>query len=195
MPWRIGEWGALALFSPWCYRWRWCGRGRGADPDEYLASLINAQALGLDDFGFEIFEEIVVEVELPLERPVSHTPAALKYGENLVEYCIEIHLDPPYQALASLTPHGDSGASQRKLQHSLRCIDPWIGNTACPYRATQGTHKKRLSNLLRVRRCRNRFQDQVSTRRGELEKRLELRHCFQYRRHQHEVVRVLQPAY
>jgi hypothetical protein len=55
--------------------------------------------LGLDDLGFEIFEEIVVEIELPFERPVGHTSSALEDGKNLVEYVIEIHLDSPYQAL------------------------------------------------------------------------------------------------
>jgi hypothetical protein len=55
--------------------------------------------LGLDDLGFEIFEDIVVEIELPFERPVGHTSSALEDGKNLVEYVIEIHLDSPYQAL------------------------------------------------------------------------------------------------
>jgi hypothetical protein len=48
-------------------------------------------------------EEIVIEIKLPFECPIGHTPAALEYGKNLVEHFIEIHLDSPYQAVASLT--------------------------------------------------------------------------------------------
>jgi hypothetical protein len=53
--------------------------------------------LSFDNLSFEIFEEIVVEIELPPQRSVGHTPSALEYGENLVEYFIEVHLNAPYQ--------------------------------------------------------------------------------------------------
>jgi hypothetical protein len=65
--------------------------------------------LSFDNLSFEIVEEIVVEIELPLERSVGHTPSALEYGENLVEYFIEVHLNAPYQGCLATMMTGFCG--------------------------------------------------------------------------------------
>jgi hypothetical protein len=47
--------------------WHGCGV---ASPHQHCALCIDGQAVRLDNFGFQIFEEGVIQVELALERPV-----------------------------------------------------------------------------------------------------------------------------
>ena len=70
-------------------RWRVPGHVAGVwgwrrvpRPDQHLPRLIPGELLRLDEFGLEILEVVVVEVEAPFERPIGHPPLALQQVEH-----------------------------------------------------------------------------------------------------------------
>jgi hypothetical protein len=50
--------------------------------------------LALDDFGFQIFQIRIVELELPLEGAIGQAPPALEHGYRLVEDLLKGHRIP-----------------------------------------------------------------------------------------------------
>jgi hypothetical protein len=40
--------------------------------------LINRELPGINEFGFQIVDVVVIQIELSLERPVCHPPMALQ---------------------------------------------------------------------------------------------------------------------
>ena len=64
------------------------GRAR---PDQHLAVLVHGQALGLDEFVLQVFQVVVIELELPLERAVGHAPLALEQLVYLRQDLLERH--------------------------------------------------------------------------------------------------------
>jgi hypothetical protein len=50
--------------------------------------------LALDEFGFQIFQIRVVELELPLEGAIGQAPSALEHGYRLVEDLLKGHRPP-----------------------------------------------------------------------------------------------------
>jgi hypothetical protein len=71
-----------------------CGRHRVARPDQDIASLIDRQALALDEFVLQIFQGRVVELELSLEGAVGQASATLEHGHRVVENLLKGHRQP-----------------------------------------------------------------------------------------------------
>ena len=80
--------------------WRPASRAGRADgwrctgPDQDVAPLIHGQALALDEFGFQIVQVGVIELELPLEGAIGQAPPALEHGYRLVEDLLKGHRPP-----------------------------------------------------------------------------------------------------
>src|SRR5262245_18631841 len=76
---------------------RW-GRERGhvrtPRPDQDAAVLIHCQALALNEFGFQIFQICVIELELPLEGAIGQAPPTLEHSYRLVEDLLKGHRPP-----------------------------------------------------------------------------------------------------
>ena len=73
------------------------GRGRGASitrPDEDVALLIHREALGVDEFGFEILEVGVIEAKLPLQSPIRHALTLAEEDNHLIEDRVKVHPAP-----------------------------------------------------------------------------------------------------
>src|SRR5262249_34922003 len=64
-------------------------------PDEDLAILIHSQSLSLDEFGCQIFQIRLIEIELPLEGAIGQAPPALEHGQRFVENLFKGHRHPP----------------------------------------------------------------------------------------------------
>src|SRR5215467_14230277 len=79
----VRQWGALLVTD------ERRGHRRIPGPDQHSASLVHGELFGLDDFSFEVFEVVLVEVEAALERPIRHPPVApqqVKHpGQDLVK--------------------------------------------------------------------------------------------------------------
>jgi hypothetical protein len=92
----------------------------GARPDQDAAVLIHRHALALDEFGFQIFQIRVVELELPLESAIGQAPPPLEHGDRLVQELLKGHRPP------SLGQYG-----VQKTVWELRCGN-WRGRSgAC----------------------------------------------------------------
>jgi hypothetical protein len=50
--------------------------------------------LALDEFGFQIFQRRVIEIELPLEGAIGQAPPTLEHGYRLVEDLLKGHRPP-----------------------------------------------------------------------------------------------------
>src|SRR5438477_6231637 len=68
---------------------RWCIGT--ASPDQHGVVLVHGKLEHLDDFGFQILEVSVIEIELELEGTIRHTAAALEHVEGAVEDLFEGH--------------------------------------------------------------------------------------------------------
>ena len=53
--------------------WR-CGQRSVTSPDQHGAIFIHCKLFGPDDFGFQVFQVVLVEVEAAFECPVGHPP-------------------------------------------------------------------------------------------------------------------------
>ena len=69
-------------------------RARTSCPDQHPTVFIHSQALALDQFGFQIFQICIVELELPLEGAIGQAPPALEHGYRLVEDLLKGHRPP-----------------------------------------------------------------------------------------------------
>jgi hypothetical protein len=47
--------------------------------------------LALDELGFEVFQIVIVETELPFQSPIGHPAAAPEQVHDLVEQGIKVH--------------------------------------------------------------------------------------------------------
>jgi hypothetical protein len=106
-------------------RWhRHCGRTSSPDQDSF--PLVDRHLLGLDELGLEIFEVVIVQVELPFEGAIGHAASALEHGHRLVQDLFKGHCRPsirlvcatgvwsdPYRLLTPLSP-GAPGINRPK---------------------------------------------------------------------------------
>jgi hypothetical protein len=65
----------------------------------------------VDEFFLKILEKRVVQIELPLEGAVGHTPAALPHGNRLIQNLLEGHDQSSLAVRLPLQPQrGDAAA-------------------------------------------------------------------------------------
>ena len=85
----IGEW-CLGL-----HRRGGCGGGRRqrgiARPDQHCPLFINGEPLALNEFGLQVLQIVVIDVELALEGSIRQAPAALQQGNRLVKEFLKGH--------------------------------------------------------------------------------------------------------
>jgi hypothetical protein len=62
----------------WLRRWEVTG------PDQTTAILIGYLRIGKEKFVLEYIKQIIVKIELSLERPIRHPSAALEHVDSLV---------------------------------------------------------------------------------------------------------------
>jgi hypothetical protein len=79
-------------------RW-WCGEGgrwraRLPNPHQPSASLIDNLRRGEQDFVFQVFEIVVIDVKASFQRTIGHTSLTFEQCEYLVEDFIEGHQCP-----------------------------------------------------------------------------------------------------
>src|SRR5215475_3926217 len=84
----VGKWRPLWLLEA---GWGWCDRHRVCRPDQYFALLVNGEALGVDEFGLEVFEVLIVEPKAAFERPIGHASLALQQVEDLGQDFVKRH--------------------------------------------------------------------------------------------------------
>ena len=53
--------------------------------------LIGGEPLTVNEFTLEIRERLVIELELPLERAIGHTPPLAQQRDHLIHHCDKIH--------------------------------------------------------------------------------------------------------
>jgi hypothetical protein len=49
-----------------------------AGPHQYLPVLIAGHVFGVDQFGFEVFQILIIQVEAPFQRAIGRTAALLQ---------------------------------------------------------------------------------------------------------------------
>ena len=49
---------------------------------------------GFDQFGFEVFQIFIIQLEPPLQRAIGHTAFALEHCADLVQYLVKGHSSP-----------------------------------------------------------------------------------------------------
>jgi hypothetical protein len=93
-------------------RTRRCYCLRVTSPDEDVAIFISSEVLRLDEFGFEIAEESLIQAELPLQRPIRDALPVAQQVNNLIENCVKVHAPPSYASggdcSSSAAPHGEA---------------------------------------------------------------------------------------
>ena len=72
----------------------WGGGASVPDPDQDSARLIGREVLGLNEFLFEGFESVVLQLELDLERPIRHALTLTEEGNHLIEDSVKVHRTP-----------------------------------------------------------------------------------------------------
>src|SRR5438132_9529421 len=76
-------------------------RRRAPSPDQDSALLITGQLFGHDDFVFQVFEVIVVQVEPTLEGSVRHPPLTLEQVKHLGQELVKGHDWPSPQEVTA----------------------------------------------------------------------------------------------
>ena len=66
-------------------------RRRAPSPDQDSALLVTGQLFGRDDFVFQVFEVVVVQVEAAFEGPVRHPPLTPEQVKHLGQEFIKGH--------------------------------------------------------------------------------------------------------
>src|SRR5712691_11105076 len=93
-----------------------CGReGHGASvpaPDQDSARLIGREVLGLNEFLFEGFEGVVIQLELDLERPICHALPLTEDGNHLIEDGVKVHRTPSYTCGGKYGPTAAHGQTR-----------------------------------------------------------------------------------
>jgi hypothetical protein len=69
------------------------GHGSLPCPDQDSPPIINRDLSGVDEFGFQIVKVVVIQTELPLERPV-RDPSVLLQGDHLLKHLVKGHHRP-----------------------------------------------------------------------------------------------------
>src|SRR5262249_15638289 len=67
--------------------WNW----RRADPHQHLPVLINGKSLRLNEFGLQIFERLIIQVELAFQGPIRDALSPLKKRNGLTDHLGELH--------------------------------------------------------------------------------------------------------
>src|SRR5712691_8359682 len=103
--WRCDVCG-LGLWRDLRLRW-WCGdgcrwRSRFPNPNKPSASLIDNLRRGEQDFVFQVFEIVVIDVKASFQRTIGHTSLTFEQFEYLGEDFIEGHKCP---SAAWVSPH------------------------------------------------------------------------------------------
>src|SRR5262249_32540217 len=63
-------------------------------PDQHSPVLISSKLVDFNEFVFQRFKSLVVQVELDFERSIGRPPSVLEKGDHLVEDVVEIHYRP-----------------------------------------------------------------------------------------------------
>src|SRR5262245_27564523 len=90
-------------------RLRWFGRCGGrcrwgacaSCPDQDFALFIHGQFFGVDQVIFEVFQQVVIKLQPPLEEPIGQALLPLEERENLLKDGIVIHYRPSTAASAT----------------------------------------------------------------------------------------------
>jgi hypothetical protein len=69
----------------------WFRCKRLACPDQDFAILVDGQAQGFDDLGLQIFEVVIIEIELPFEGAIGHAASPLEHSQGLIDNLLERH--------------------------------------------------------------------------------------------------------
>src|SRR5882724_4861962 len=72
-------------------------------PDQDFVLLVDGHPLGVNEFGLEILQVLVVEVEAAFERPIGDPSLALEQIAGLGEDLVECHDYPPQRYGAAFT--------------------------------------------------------------------------------------------
>jgi hypothetical protein len=67
-------------------------------PHQDFALLIHCELSGVDKFGFQIIDVVVIQIELPLESPVGHPSMALQQRDHLFQHFVKGHGRPSTHA-------------------------------------------------------------------------------------------------
>ena len=73
---------------------RWGGARRhvrAARPDQHCPIFIHSEPLALNEFGLQVLQIVVIQVELALERAIRQAPTALQEGNRLIEEFLKGH--------------------------------------------------------------------------------------------------------
>ncbi len=92
--------------------------------------LISRELLGLDEFLFEGFEGLLIQVELDLQCPVCHALPLTEQGNHLIEDGVKVHRDPP--KLKSLPP-----AFHNRPSRGLHPSGPTLSYSGLPVQAAK----------------------------------------------------------
>ena len=68
---------------------RW--RPRCPSPDQDVPSLVAGKFLCFDEFGFEVFEVLIIEVEASFEGPIRDAPLALEHVNHTGQDFVKRH--------------------------------------------------------------------------------------------------------
>ena len=63
--------------------------------------LIGREVLGLNEFLFQGFEGVVLQLELDLERPIRHALTLTEEGNHLIEDRVKVHARPSLPVVRS----------------------------------------------------------------------------------------------
>jgi hypothetical protein len=101
-----------------------CNQHRIARPDQDSACLIGREVLGVNEFLFESFEGVVIQLELDLERSIRHPLTPLEEGNHLIEDSVKVHERPstclPGSAQVASDPWEPCLRSQAPARNAVR---------------------------------------------------------------------------
>jgi hypothetical protein len=89
---RVGELGALLVAD----RRRGCCRS--PTPDQHDTILVNRELFGLDDFGLQVFEVLLVQIDASPDSPVRYPPVVPEQFKHLGQDLVERHARPSADA-------------------------------------------------------------------------------------------------
>src|SRR5262249_55933084 len=116
--WGVGKRGTILGGGGWGG-----GRGGGAsvpDPDQDSACLIGRKVLGLNEFLFEDFEGVVLQLELDLERPIRHALTLTEEGNHLIEDRVKVHRTPSCTGGGQYGPTAAHGQTREAMYSMYR---------------------------------------------------------------------------
>mgnify|MGYP003299217752 CR=1 FL=1 len=61
------------------------GHVRTARPDQHFPLFINREPLALNEFGLQVFQVVIIQVKLALERSIGQAPSTPEHGYGLIE--------------------------------------------------------------------------------------------------------------